>query len=287
MELSGLAGAWFHLGFVMDGAPARFGHDPIALIAAIARETSRIELGTAVLPIQHRHPMITAQHAATLAALSNNRFTLGLGSSHKYLIEDVLGLPFRSPVREMEEYLDAMDAALSGEVAAFSGAWHAFRGAQMADGPGAGSLPVMLGALGPRMLDLAGRRTNGTIAANVGINTLETHTIPLIRKAAAEAGRPAPRIMASLAFALTDDVAGARAIYAPYMAGYGKLPSYRAMLDREGAREPGDLLIAGDRQVLGAALRRLQDMGVDDLLVSPVQPSSARATLDFITNFYA
>ncbi|MFI6309642.1 TIGR03564 family F420-dependent LLM class oxidoreductase [Nocardia fusca] len=286
-EALGFDSVWMPLGFVQHGAPALFGHDPITTLAAVAGATEGIELGTAILPIQHRHPIITAQHALSLSALSNDRFTLGLGNSHRHLVAHVLGLNWDAPMTQMRDYLAVIDVALSGSVMSYQGDCYRVQDALM---PGADDREIrrpsiLLSAMGPAMLRLAGALTDGTITGFTGPRTLESHIVPTMRAAAAQADRKEPRIVASVQFALTDDVQATRERIAPLLAGYGGMPSYRAMLDREGVENPADLVVAGDAKTIGDALRRLQDIGVTDVLASTSNSATSRQTKEVLVDF--
>lgn len=240
-EADGLDGAWLTQGMGIDA------HVTLALAAAA---TSTLALGVAVVPIQTRHPLAMAQQAATVQLASGGRFTLGIGVSHKPVVEGVLGLPFTRPVEAMERYLDAMLPALGGEGVSVP----------------APACPVLLAALGPRMLDLAGRRADGTVTWLTGRRTVRTHIGPTLRAAAERAGRPRPQVAVALPVCVTDDVDGARARADDRLQYTLSMPSYRAMLDREGAVGAGDISLVGDEAAVGSLLDDLQDAGVDELL---------------------
>jgi 5,10-methylenetetrahydromethanopterin reductase len=135
--------------------------------------------------------------------------------------------------------------------------------------PGATPCPILVAALAPKMLALAGAEADGTITWMTGPKTIREHTIPRISEAAAKAGRPKPRIVVGLPIAVTKDVGAARMSAAQRFAIYGGLPSYRAMLDREGVEGPADVVIAGDEAAVGAQLRDLEEAGATDYLAVP------------------
>lgn len=244
-----------------------FGHDAINTLSMAGRETSFIELGTSVVPIQPRHPVSLAQQSLTAAAASGGRFTLGVGLSHKSMVEDMLGLSYEQPARQMREYLEILCPLLrDGRVNHDGTQFRVHAGITIEDAPR--PVPVLLAALGPAMLGLAGGMADGTITWLTGLNTLENHTAPLITKAAAAAGRPRPRIVAGLPLLLTNDPDAARASLAKQLSFYNAMPSYRAMLDREGAAGPADVAIIGGENVLDDAIARLENIGVTDLRAS-------------------
>jgi F420-dependent oxidoreductase-like protein len=241
-----------------------FDGDLLTVLAVAMREVDGIEVGSAVLPIQNQHPMLMAQRALTLNMVAGGRFILGLGMTHQAVTEGMWGIPYDKPVRRMREYLDALQPLLAGEAVNSVGETVTARGAlQIAEAP---TPDVYLAALGPQMLKLAGRRTAGTLTWMCGPRTLGDHIGPTLRAAAADAGRPqdAVRVVAGLPISVTDDVAGARAQAAEQFGMYGSLPSYRAMLDREGYPNPEDAAIIGDEITVSERLDELAALGVDE-----------------------
>lgn len=264
--------------------PNIFGLDGITTQAIVGREVPGIELGTAVVPTYPRHPTAMAQQALTAAAASGGRFTLGIGLSHKIVIEDLFGLDYSKPARHMREYLEVLMPLLRGEPAKFAGEEYRVNvGIQV---PGAGAVPVLVAALGPVMLGIAGRMADGTITWMTGPDTLESHIVPTISRAASESGRPAPRVVAGLPIALTNDVGAARESAGRFFEVYGTLPSYRAMLDREGATGPADVAMLGDEASLRAQLDRLRDIGVSDFdaAIVPLDEGTQARTLEFLAS---
>jgi F420-dependent oxidoreductase-like protein len=163
------------------------------------------------------------------------------------------------PVRQMREYLEALVPLLRGEDPGYSGETVTARGAI---GVAADAPPVLVAALGTQMLKVTGRLADGTVTWMTGPKTLGEHTVPTIREAAAEAGRPEPRIVAAMPICVTDDEAGVRARAAEELVVYGVLPSYRAMLDKEGMEGPGDLAIVGSVDQVTDGVGRLAEAGV-------------------------
>lgn len=225
-----------------------FGLDAITSLSIAARETSSITLGTAVTPTYPRHPTALAQQALTAACASGGRFRLGIGLSHKMVIEDMMGFSYDQPALHMREYLSVLLPLLKGEAADFRGDHYQVKlQTSFRDAP---EVPVLVAALGPVMLKLAGAMADGTTTWMTGPKTLESHIIPTISAAAADAGRPSPRIVCGLPIAVTDDVAAAREKIAKELVIYGMLPSYRAMLDREGVEGPGTWQLSATKQRL-------------------------------------
>jgi alkanesulfonate monooxygenase SsuD/methylene tetrahydromethanopterin reductase-like flavin-dependent oxidoreductase (luciferase family) len=199
----------------------------------------------------------------------------------------MLGLSYAKPLRHMREYLTVLVELLAGRPAKVDG--EEYRVNLSLQVPGAKPVPVLVAALGEQMLRLCGRLADGTLLWMTGPKTIETHVVPTLFGAAEEAGRPRPRIVASLPIALTDAPEAAREWIAKNFSIYGSLPSYRAMLDREGAAGPADVAIAGDEKALGAALDRLRDLGVTDFsaAIAAVDAETGRRTLDYLARAVA
>jgi F420-dependent oxidoreductase-like protein len=251
----GFHSAWVAQLFDLDAAMA---------CALAGHEVPGIEVGTAVVPTFPRHPLALAAQAVTAAAATGNRFVLGIGLSHQVVIENFFGIPFDRPVRHLTEYLAVLMPALRGETVSFQGETLAVTMFAPVKLAGADPPPVLVAALGPQMLRLAGGQTDGTITWMTGPATLAGHTVPAISKAAAAAGRPRPRVVAGLPVCVTNDAAAARETAATTFAIYNNLPSYRAMLDREGAAGPADVAVVGSEEDVAKALGGVADAGVTD-----------------------
>ena len=249
-------------GFAAYWVPNIFGHDALTALAIVGTQVPRIELGTAVVPTFPRHPHAIAQQAHTVAAASGGRFTLGIGLSHKIVIENMFGLSFDKPIRHLREYLSVLMPLSRNEPANFEGEMykvHAGLSAKGSDG-----FSVVVAALGEQMLRLTAAMTDGTLTWCTGPVTLANHIVPTINKAAEEFARPAPRVIAALPVCVTEDRAGASARAAETFAAYGGLPSYRAMLDREGVAGPADIAIIGSAAEVQDRVGALAGIGVTD-----------------------
>ncbi len=241
------------------------GPEAMNIIGAVAQHVPGIRFGTSVVPTYPRHPMVMAEQAMTTSMLTGGRFTLGIGLSHKPVVEGMWGYSFDKPVRHAREYLDALMPLVGGEAVSFAGETVTARGKLTID---ALEPPVLLAALGTQMLKLAGARCGGTITWMTGARTLAGHTVPTISEAATDAGRPAPEIAAGFPIWVTDDVDTARANAAKTFLVYGQLPSYRAMLDREGLGGPEDLAIIGDEETCAGRMDELVAAGVTQFAAS-------------------
>jgi 5,10-methylenetetrahydromethanopterin reductase len=255
---------------------AQLPHEPdlLTTLAVAVREVDGIEVGTGVLPIQVQHPMALAQRALTVNTIAGGRLLLGLGMNHEVLVQNLWGMSFDRPVRRMSEFLDGLLPLLAGDAADATGEFTTTRGSLRI--PGAPTPPVYLAALGPQMLRLAGRRTSGTVTWMTGPRTVSEHVGPTLRSAAEEAGREV-EVVAALPVCVTDDAAAVRERAAREFAVYGRLPSYRAMLDREGWAGPEDAALIGTESEVAARIDGLRAAGVDEFTAAPFGPAELQA----------
>jgi F420-dependent oxidoreductase-like protein len=262
-EGAGLASVW------VPQIPDDF--DALTAAALIGSGTTRIEIGTAVVPVQPRHPIALAQQALSVQAVCGGRLSLGLGVSHHWIIDEMLGLPYERPASTMRCHLDVLDQALRGpglvEVDN-----DLFRVRNPLDITDVAPTPVLLAALGPVMLKLAGERTDGTILWMADERAIESHVAPAITRAAQAAGRPAPRIVAGIPMCLCRDeeVEVAVARTNRILSEAEVSPNYQKLLDLGDARSVGDLLAAGSEATIEKRLQRFADAGVTDLSIRVV-----------------
>jgi F420-dependent oxidoreductase-like protein len=250
-------------GFAHFWLPQIFSVEALSVLAILGREVPRIGLGTAVVPTFPRHPVTMAAEALTAQAASGGRVTLGIGLSHQMVIENMFGMSFSHPARHMAEYLDVLIPLVKQNAVSHQGSLYSL------------PVPVVIAGLGPRMLRLAGAVADGTVTWMTGPSTLAEHIVPSIRSAAAEVGRTDPRVIAALPVAVTDHPVEARAEAAKTFEIYGMLPSYRAMLDREGAGGPADVALVGSRGEVAESIASLAEVGVTDFVA--VEFSTDRA----------
>ncbi|NJP28004.1 TIGR03564 family F420-dependent LLM class oxidoreductase [Microbispora sp. SCL1-1] len=240
--------------------------DAVTLAALAAREVPGIAVGTAVTQTYPRHPLALAGQALTAQAASGNRFTLGIGPSHGPLIETHFGLSYDRPARHVREYLSALVPLLRGEQVDYHGETLTAAGRVMV--PGAEPPPVLLAALGPVMLRMAGELADGAVTVWTGPETIARHVTPAVTRAAAAAGRPRPRVVAGVIMSVTADPEGVRRRVAESLGPAGNLPSYRAMLDRQGKSGVEETIVAGDEPAVEQAVRAYAEAGVTELVVS-------------------
>jgi 5,10-methylenetetrahydromethanopterin reductase len=253
-------------GFASYAIPQIFALDAMGVLSVVGREVPRIELATGVVPTYGRHPITMAQQALTVQIASGGRFVLGIGLSHQIVIENMFGLSFDKPVRHMREYLSVLMPLLHDGTVSYKGETmrvDTTLGVEPRIPP-----PVVIAALGEQMLKLAGTMADGTMTWMTGPATLAAHIVPTITSAAERAGRHAPRVFAALPICVSEDVEKARERAARDLQVYGFLPSYRAMLDREGAGGPGDVAIVGDEAVVAKQVLALADAGVTDFIAA-------------------
>ena len=271
----------------VDGFPVVWTHqalglDPFVAMAVAAREAPRIEIGTALVPAVLRHPQALAAEALTAQAALAGRLVLGVGMSHPHVVEGRLGLSYERPAEFMREYLEALLPLLRCETAEVRGNRLTMRGGlDIGDVP---APPVLIGALAPHMLRLAGRLADGTITAATGPRGLAEHVVPTITKAAADAGKPPPRIISAVVACITDDPDAARTRIAATSKPYATMPAFNAMLEREGVKSQVDIGLIGDEATARAQAQGFIDAGATELIVreAPGNPDEAVRTRTFL-----
>jgi F420-dependent oxidoreductase-like protein len=267
--------------------------DALTAAAVIGAETQRIEIGTAVVPVQPRHPIALAQQALSVQAVCGGRLRLGLGVSHHWIVDEMLGLPYERPIATMRDQLDVLDAALAGPgtIDVENGSFRVHMPLDVTD---VGPTPVLLAALGPQMLRLAGERTDGTILWMADERSIESHIAPLLARAAAAAGRAAPRIVAGVPVCVCDDDQVDEAVTRTnrLLAEAEVSPNYQQLLDHGEAREVGDILAAGNEAAVAKRLQSFADAGATDVSIRfvPIGDdrdqliASRQRTRDFLTS---
>ena len=259
-EESGLASVW------IPQVPDEF--DAMTAAVLVARETSRIEIGTAVVALQTRHPVALVQQALSTQLVAQGRFTLGIGPSHHWIIEDMVGLPYDKPASLVADYLDVLDAAAAGPglIEVHNPSFRINNPMYVTDQP---RMSVMVAALGPVMLQLAGSRTDGTILWLADEKAIETHIARRLNAAAAESGRAVPRIVAGvpICLCLPGEVEAAKTRANRVLAEATVSPNYKRLLAQGNATNVGDILAAGDEAMIRARLANFAAAGVTDVSV--------------------
>lgn len=247
------------------------GFDATTVLGFVGQRVPEIELGTAIVPTFPRHPLALAGQVLTIRSVIGDRFTLGIGLSHEVMMKD-LGISFEKPIRHLREYLSILMPLLTDGKVSFDGEVLSCH-AQVFQAPEK-PCPVVVAALGPQALKVAGARTQGTTLAWVGPRTVREHISPRLGEAAAAAGRPKPRIIATLPVCVTDQVDAMRGLVSKLLSYYGDLPSYRAMFEREGVDGPGDIALIGDEAFVGGKLEELAEAGVTDFAATEFTPAA-------------
>ncbi|HUX04782.1 MAG TPA: TIGR03564 family F420-dependent LLM class oxidoreductase [Acidimicrobiales bacterium] len=274
------------LGFSSMWSSQIFGPDTLTVLAIVGRELAHLDLGTAVVPVQPRHPSMLAAQARTVQEAIGGRLTLGIGLSHQVIVEGLWGISFDRPASYMREYVEALAPMLAGEPVATAGE----QVRAVATGPvgpkDVDAPSLVVAALGPKMLRLAGTMTDGTILWMTGRRTIATHVVPTITAAAAAAGRSAPRVVCSLPVTVSDDAEGARRRINEVFAVYATLPSYAAMLKKEGATQPADVSLVGSRGEVLEQLGLLAEAGVTEFSGAVTgSPDEREATFSTLLEF--
>jgi len=282
-EEAGLATVW------IPQIPDEF--DALTAAALVGVETASIEIGTAVVPVQPRHPIALAQQALSVQTVCEGRLALGLGVSHHWIIEEMLGLPYERPVATMRAYLDVLEPAFRGP-GAVEVENDMFRVHNPLDITDIAPTPILLAALGPRMLELCGQRTEGTILWMADERAIATHVVPALSRAAEAAGRRAPRVVAGIPVCLCrdDEIDVAVARTNRILSEAEMSPNYQKLLEHGDAREVGDILAAGSESTIEKRLQAFADAGVTDISVRVVPIgegrdellASLRRTRDFV-----
>jgi F420-dependent oxidoreductase-like protein len=259
-ETAGLDSAW------IPQIPNDF--DALVAVALMATRTSRIELGTAVVPLQAQHPIALARQALSVQAATGGRLALGVGPSHHWIVDDMLGIPYERPAAYTRDYLEVLDAAFTnpGPVDVENDTFRVHNPLDLAP---VAPLPVLVAALGPVMLTIAGERADGTVLWMADERAVAEHVVPRMTKAADNAGRPSPRIVAGIPVCLcaASEVDAARERANRILGEAEVSPNYQRLLGYGDAKDVGDISAAGDEDAILARFRRFADAGVTDLSV--------------------
>lgn len=268
VEEQGFTSAWVpHIPWSLDGLTA---------LVLASQVTERIELGTAVMPTYPRHPLAMAQQALSVQAACGGRLALGIGPSHPVVIENMHGLSYAKPYTNTREYLEVLERAFAGP-----GQVHyeggEYRVNALLDVPGATPVPILLAALAPKMLHLAGSRTTGTITWMTDERSIAEHVVPHLVDGAMETGRTAPRVVAGLPVAVCDDPDAARERAARIFSVYSAIPTYQRILATGDAEGPADVAVVGTEPQVRARLEAFRDAGVTDLAATVFAVGDDRA----------
>ncbi len=275
-------------GFASCWVPNIFSHDALTVLALAGQKTTRIELGTAVVPTYPRHPHALAQQAATVNAATGGRLALGLGRSHQVVIESMFGLAYDKPISHMRDYLTIVRDLTRTGACAVNG--KAYTVNASLDIPGGSEFPLLIGALMPKMLELCGELCDGTLTWMSGPRYTAETVVPTLERSSKAAGRAMPRVVCSLPVCVTDDVEGTKNFAAKAFEIYGQLPVYRACLDAEGVEGPADIALIGDEKTVAEGLARVRDAGASDFYAAVFPdtsgPASTGRSLEFLKSLH-
>ncbi len=260
-EAAGLASGWVpYVPWSLDAS--------VALTVA-AQATTTLELGTAVIPTYPFHPMAMARAALSVNAVAGGRLTLGIGPSHPSVIEHMYGLSYERAGVHTREYVEALLAAFAGTGQAEAhGEFYDY--SSIFAVPGTPPAPgLLIAALAPYMLRLAGERADGTVLWLTDEHALASHVLPRITAAAEAAGRPAPRVVVGMPIAICDDIAEGRANAARIFQTYSQIPTYARIIERGAGAGPEDIVFVGDETAVRDRLRRYAELGATEILAAP------------------
>ncbi|WP_370945581.1 TIGR03564 family F420-dependent LLM class oxidoreductase [Amycolatopsis sp. cg5] len=256
---AGLSSVWF---------PQLLDYDAVMVAALAGRAFPGISVGTGVVPIYPRHPLLISALAQTAQAATGGRFTLGLGLGSKPFLKPAFGQPYPPPVQHLREYLAVLRPLLSGVETEFDGDILSLHPSMPTIVPGAKPVPIVVAAMGPKALATAGELADGTLPYFAGPKALSTNIVPVIGRAAASAGRPRPRVIAVFPAVVTREVEATREVLGERLAAYEEIPSYRRILDAEGVAHAVDLAVVGDEELVAAAVQRYFDAGATEVVIS-------------------
>ena len=248
----------------------RFDHDAIALAGILGAAVPGLKVGTFVVPINPRHPLIVSSLAQTAQAATHGNFTLGLGLGAHQLERDAFGTPFPNTIGRLREHLTVLRSIFDTGAVDFHGEELTAKPEWPVTVPGATTIPIYVAAMGPKALQVTGELADGTLPYLAGPRTIAEFIEPTIAKAAADARRPKPQIIAAVPVLVTDDLDAGRAVAAERLGFYESIPSYRKVLDREGVDHAGDLAAVGSAEAVAKHLRTYLDAGATDVVLSPI-----------------
>jgi F420-dependent oxidoreductase-like protein len=262
--------------------PNFFGLDALTSLAVVGQDVPAIALGTAVVPIFGRHPRVLAQQARTVQSAIGQRLHLGVGLSHRPLIEKTLQPWPASPVAYLEQYLSQLREMCEATQISSDSPPTAIR--VVTERP----VPILCAALGPNTLEIAGRLADGVILWSVGPKTVSELTVPGLQKSALAAGRLTPhRVVLGIPIVVTDDEAAVRDRIARQFGAFDSMPSYRAALNRETVASIADISLVGSPRQVATGIERFQMSGVTELLANHLAstPQERLATNSFLAQW--
>ncbi|OBI90888.1 LLM class F420-dependent oxidoreductase [Mycobacterium sp. 1245805.9] len=274
-DVIGQARRAYELGVGQVWLAQRADYDAITLAGLIGATVPGLGVGTSVVPINPRHPLIVASLAQTAQAASHGNFSLGLGLGARAIERQTFGTDWSNTIQRLREHLTILRSVFdTGSVDV--------HGSELSAGPqwpvhvpGGTPVPVYVAAMGPQALRVTGELADGTLPYLAGPRTIEEFIAPAITGAAAEAGRPAPRIIVAVPVVLSDDADAARSVAAEQLGFYQTIPSYRKVIAREGVDSVTELAAVGPEESVVKQLRRYLDAGATDVVISALDQSES------------
>jgi F420-dependent oxidoreductase-like protein len=248
----------------------QFDHDAISLAGLIGAAVPGLGVGTSVVPINPRHPLIVASQAQTAQAASHGNFSLGLGLGAHEPERVAFGNAWPNPVGRLREHLQILRSIFDTGSVDFHGNQFSASPAWPVKVSGGTPIPLYVAAMGPKALQVTGELADGTLPYLAGRRTIAEFIEPTIAKAAADAGRPKPRVIASVPVLVSDDVDAARAVAAQHLAFYATIPSYQKVIAREGVDDVADLAAVGSADSVRLQLQSYLDAGATDVVLTPL-----------------
>lgn len=257
--------------------PQRFDYDAISLAGHVGAAVPGLGVGTFVVPINPRHPLIVAMLAQTAQAASHGNFSLGLGLGAKAVEQQAFGTSWSNPAGRLREHLEVLQSIFTTGAVDYHGEELTAAPEWPVATPGGTPVPLYVAAMGPRALRVTGELADGTLPYLAGPRTLSEFVVPTISEAATAAGRPAPKIIAAVPVVVADDASAAYDVAAAELEFYESIPSYAKVIEREGVTRAADVAAVGPAEAVRTQLRRYLDAGATDLVLSPLRSDSADA----------
>ncbi|GHG25892.1 MULTISPECIES: TIGR03564 family F420-dependent LLM class oxidoreductase [Amycolatopsis] len=255
------------LGYGTLWVAQRGGWDALTALPALAAAAPGLELGTCVVPTYTRHPITMAAQALTVQAAAGVPVHLGLGLSHRFVVEGEYGYSYDRPIRHLREYLQALHPLLRGEKADVHG--ESLTAAGAVNAPGAQRPAVLIGSVSPQSTRLAGELADGVITTWAGPRAIGEFVVPAL-------GGPS-RVVSGQLVCVTSEVDERRAALEERYGGAATIPAYRAILDRGGYERVSDSALIGDEETVRRQVKSLEDAGATELLVMPFGSAAEQA----------
>lgn len=264
----------FQIGVRQIWFAQQFDHDAISLAALVGAAVPGLGVGTFVVPVNPRHPLVVASQAQTAQAATHGRFSLGLGLGSHAPEEQAFGKKWPNPVGRLREHLEVLRSIFDTGAVDYHGSEFVAAPEWPVAVRGGTPVPVYVAAMGPKALAVAGELADGTLPYLAGPRTLADFIVPTISEAASAAGSPSPRVIAAVPVVVSDDADSAKTLAAEELAFYQTIPSYAKVIAREGVGSAGDLAAVGPAESVRTQLRRYLDAGATDLVLSALRTDS-------------